>query len=329
MSPELLLLFSADIVSSEKKGAIVYIKSKGKLIVLIFVFFSFFLSACAQAYREADSLVQFLPGKELKNWQAEDSPLQYRGDDLYLYINGGAEIYHEYGFKQVIVQDYANKQGKSISVELFEMSGPESAFGMYAFKSSALGKQLSIGDGAGLEDYYLNFWKGKYLITLTGFDADKETVLGLKQIAEAIDAKIKSSASVPKLVKMLPAEGLITPGIKYFKGPLALMNSKKFFLEDNFPLQEGVRGDYAAGHRVFIFKYESIDEGLKAFGEVKEKFINDSAYGGFKERKDRSFSLMGEAGGLLFSRSFDRYIFIVLGMDSFSKAEEIIGAISR
>ena len=305
------------------------INSKGKLIVFISIFFSFFLSACAQAIIEEDGLRQFLPGTELKNWQAKDSPQQYAGDDLYLYINGGAEIYHEYGFEQVIIQDYSNKQGKSVSVELFEMSGPESAFGMYAFKSSSLGQELNIGDGAGLEDYYLNFWKGKYLITLTGFDAEEETVLGLKQIAEAIDARIKSSASVPEFVKMLPEEGLIKPGIKYFKGPLALMNSFKFFLEENFPLQEGVKGDYTAGHSVFIFKYESIDEGLKAFREVKEKFINDSAYRGFKERGDRKFSLMDKAGGLLFSQSFDRYIFIVLGMGSFSKAEEIIGAISR
>jgi hypothetical protein len=323
------LIFSADIVSSEKKGAIVFIKSKGKLIVFISVFFSFFLSACAQATIEEDGLRQFLPEKKLNNWQAEDSPQQYTGDDLYLYINGGAEIYHEYGFEQVIVQDYSNKQGKSISLELFEMSGPESAFGMYAFKSSSLGKELSIGDGAALEDYYLNFWKGKYLITLTGFDADEETVLGLKQIAESMDAKIKSTASAPKLVKMLPEEGLIKPGIKYFKGPLALMNSFKFFSEENIPLREGVRGDYAAGHSVFIFKYESIDEGLINFGEVKEKFISDSAYQGFKERKGRSFSVMDEAGELLFCQSSDRYIFILLGTGSFSEAEEIIGAISR
>jgi hypothetical protein len=307
----------------------VSINSKEKLIVLIIVFFCFFFPACAKATIEEDGLRQFLPGKELKNWQAEDSPQQYAGDDLYLYINGGAEIYHEYGFEQVISQDYSSKQGKSISIELFEMSGPESAFGIYSFKSSALGKELSIGDGAGLEDYYLNFWKGKYLITLTGFDADKETVLGLKQIAEAIDARIKSEASVPKLVKMLPEEGLIKPGIKYFKGPLALMNSFKFFPEENFPLQEGVRGDYAAGHSVFIFKYESIDKGLKAFREVKEKFINDSAFQGFKEQGGRSFSGLDEAGGLLFSQSFDRYIFILLGIGSFSKAEEIIGAIGR
>jgi len=329
MSPELLLIFSADIVSSDKKGAIVSINSKGKLIVLIFVFFSFFFPACAKATIEEDGLRQFLPGKELKNWQAEDSPQQYGGDDLYLYINGGAEIYHEYGFEQVIVQDYSNKQGKSISIELFEMSGPESAFGMYRFKSSSLGKELSIGDGAGLEDYYLNFWKGKYLITLTGFDADTETVLGLKQIAEAIDARIKSEASVPKLVKMLPKKGLIKPSIKYFKGSLALMNSFKFFAEENIPLQKGVRGDYAAGHSVFIFKYESIDEGLKAFGEVKEKFINDSAYLGLNEREGRSFSLRDVKGGLLFIQSFDRYIFIVLGTGSFSEAEEIIGAIHK
>ncbi|MCK4819630.1 hypothetical protein KA005_27945, partial [bacterium] len=139
---------------------------------------------------------------------------------MFLYINGGAEIYHENGFKQVIVQDFRNKIRKSISVEIFEMLDSESAYGIYTFKTSTEGKELSLGDKAQLEDYYMNLWKGSFLVTLTGFDEDEETVRGLQEIARAVEAKIKIKGKKPLLVPMLPEKDLVKPSIKYFKGNL-------------------------------------------------------------------------------------------------------------
>ncbi|MCK5095106.1 MAG: hypothetical protein KAR18_10290, partial [Spirochaetes bacterium] len=64
-------------------------------------------------------LNKYLPGtNEIREWKEDGSPCKYKGEDLYSYINGGAEIYHEYGFKQVIVQDYTRKNGKSIALEI-------------------------------------------------------------------------------------------------------------------------------------------------------------------------------------------------------------------
>ena len=44
------------------------------------------------------------PPKDIGMWSAEGEPEVYAGDDLFVYINGGAEIYHEYGFVQVAVR---------------------------------------------------------------------------------------------------------------------------------------------------------------------------------------------------------------------------------
>ena len=39
-------------------------------------------------------------------WAKDGAPQEFEGEDLYTYIDGGAEIYQEYGFRRVIVQDY-------------------------------------------------------------------------------------------------------------------------------------------------------------------------------------------------------------------------------
>ena len=64
-------------------------------------------------------------------------------------------------------------QGK---LEIYKMENPISAFGIYSFKTSSDGEKADIGNDALFEDYYLNFWKGEFLITLVGFDTEKETI---------------------------------------------------------------------------------------------------------------------------------------------------------
>ncbi len=129
----------------------------------------------------------------LKIWKPINSPQKYIGEDLYLYMNGGAVTYQSYGFKQLISQEYISQNNKTVNLEIFEMESRSGAYGMYSFKAGKNGKKIAFGNEGLLEDYYLNFWKGKYLVTLTGFDSDKETIDGLITIAKAVDDKIDSN----------------------------------------------------------------------------------------------------------------------------------------
>ena len=55
--------------------------------------------------------------EEAGEWASEGSPAEYAGEDLYLYIDGGAEIYREYGFETVLVQDYVAGTGARLSLD--------------------------------------------------------------------------------------------------------------------------------------------------------------------------------------------------------------------
>ena len=273
-------------------------------------------------------LLKYLPREgKTGEWRRDGLPQEYRGEDLYSYINGGAEIYHEYGFKQVIVQDYIKKNGKSISLEIFEMASSESAYGIYTFKTNQEGEELALGDKAQLADYYMNFWKGYFLVTLTGFDEDEETVKGLKEIAQAVDAKIKSRGKEPAFVSLLPKKDLIEQSIKYFKGNLGLYNSYPFFAQDVFSIEEGIKGDYKAGYSVFIISYRANEESKKKFNAVKTSFKESQKYKNFKLVDEKLFQVEDIKGKLIFISHSKKCFLIVVGTINKARAKKIFDII--
>jgi hypothetical protein len=285
--------------------------------VLAFVFLA--LSAFG------DDLTRFLPEDgEIGTWRRQRPVQHFAGEDLYEYIDGGAEIYHEYGFKQVIVQDYVNAERKSLSVEIFEMMSPESAFGMYAFKTNARDEVVPLGNEGRLADYYLNFWKGPFLITLTGFDETGETVEGLLAIARAVDSKLVKveRGEKPTMAYLLPSENLEAGSLKYFKGLLGLRSSHPFFSLEIVGFEEGIKGDYTDGLSLFIIRFREEEECRKSFGRLYEKYVKLS---GDEEHEDRGTFLAGDSRGRrFFISSLKSYLLIGMGDIDRSKAETIL-----
>lgn len=123
-------------------------------------------------------------------WAASDTVRTYVGDDLFILINGGAEMYHQNGFVQVVTQTF-ECTGKKISIELYEMKSIKGGTIVYESKVSPTGEKISIGDGATLSSYYLNFRQGRFVVTLVGYNDDSVTTSGLTKLAKLISTKIK------------------------------------------------------------------------------------------------------------------------------------------
>jgi hypothetical protein len=211
---------------------------------------------------EASEIIRYIPAAdEVPGFSATSEPEVVQGDDLFLLINGGAEVYHEYGFKQAAAVGFRHKAVKSLqfNLEIYEMNSPEAAYGVYSFKTGDNGTVLKVGNDGLLEDYYINFWKGNILVTITGFDSKKETVDAIITAARVIDARITSSGMKPSLVNVLPTgEGfpLKPNGTVYIKGMLALFNHFSFESKDIFKVKRGVIGIYE-GFKLLVLEYES------------------------------------------------------------------------
>ncbi|UCE42002.1 MAG: hypothetical protein JSV17_03215 [Candidatus Aminicenantes bacterium] len=267
---------------------------------------SVFLALPQVALTSQGTLEKFLPKDgDVEDW-AKHRPMQhFAGEDLYEYINGGAEIYHEYGFVQVVVQDYVNDAEKSVSVEIYEMTSSASAYGMYTFKTNSKGKRISVGHDAQLADYYMNFWKGHFLVTLTGFDETEDTREGLLVIAKSVNSKISTEGEKPRIVSLLPEEDLVDESFKYFKGFVGLRNSYPFFGLNILGYEEGIKGDYSGGFSFFLFRFEEEQESQKASQSMRAQ----------KDRRGRS----------LFVVAYREYLMMVLGTVDSMEAEQVFG----
>lgn len=223
-----------------------------------------------------------LPHEELSSWKPKGAHETYRKKDLFEYINGGADIYHEFGFNAVWVQTYENSQEERINLDIYEMEDSCAAYGIYTFKRDRDGVAKDLGQGGTKEGYYLNFWKGNLLVTLTGLDDSQSIGQGLEAIAGAVDKRIKTLGKVPEIMTVLPEKKQLKGSKKYFKGFLGFFNCYPFFTRDVFHFDEGAACEYEDHKEVIVLRFFDEPSFGKRFDEVKRAFKNSTKYTGFQ-----------------------------------------------
>jgi len=184
-----------------------------------------------------------LPEK-IGEWARKGEPEKYSGEDLFLYINGGADIYNEYGFRDVFSSEYEKEGAGRISVELYRMADPVSAFGIFSFRT---GGKWEAGPQGGLyaaDEYYINLLTREYLITITSIDINEETGKGIHEIRHYFSGMVSRPASPPDVFRFIdPAK---YPKRIFFKGDLGMMNSYNLFSGESGILH-GIAGTGGGG----------------------------------------------------------------------------------
>lgn len=115
-------------------------------------------------------------------------------ESLFGYMNGGAELYLEYGFDRVVVYDLIY-QGKDIKVEAFKMNGIPEAFGIFSVSYFRCSVSDSITTHFCQSDYQVQFHKGNYYVNVINGDGSESGLRISRKISE-------------QLIKQIPDEGL-------------------------------------------------------------------------------------------------------------------------
>jgi hypothetical protein len=272
----------------------------------------FLIAMSAAAQQGPGDLSGYLPPSgEVAGWTQSDAPKNYRGEKLFVMINGGADVFQEYGFTQVISAEYQEVHGKSITLEIYEMESPAAAYGIYTFRVGGGGKALAIGQDALLEDYYLNFWKGNLLVTVIGQDSEREAVQGVVALAKAVDARIAKTGERPELAGLLLHEPLPFSHPKYVRGSLGVMNSYIFERENIFQVREGMIGA-VDDCQAFVFRYADAGESAKIFDHATTRLSVSTKFTSRALQGNR-YSMAGPDKELVVINQTGRYIAIVIG----------------
>jgi hypothetical protein len=266
---------------------------------------------------------------EIPGWFKEDVHRIYKGESLYEYINGGAEIYHEYGFKQVITQDYSSKASESLSLEIFEMDDDTAAYGIYTFKTGTTGKRIPLGNQAVLESYYINVWQAHYVVTISAFSQSEEMQQVLITFAEFICKKLPAGGKPPGLITLLPEENNVEGSLKYIEGKIALYNYYHFSGEDIFQVEKAVRQVYKSDnldYQLFVFKYQKLSKCQEILQKAENFFKNSDDYKSYKKENGMIYCRDKKENLLLIANKAN-YIVIYVGTPTIEKTKEIMQSI--
>jgi hypothetical protein len=179
---------------------------------------------------------------ELPGMQRAGEAEIYEGEDLFDLINGGAEVYLEYGFRQVVSQNYTGINAKTnLRVEIYEMTDPSAAFGILSFSSLGLmiidkiSHYLVPGDGFGMMQ------KGSYFVIASYANIEKSMQRGvLNQIVTSLDNSITKLSRKPPIFQSTQPPCSDYRQSLYFRGKLALQNVTYLDFKIPFDYSEGV-----------------------------------------------------------------------------------------
>lgn len=238
-----------------------------------FVLFILYLIGFAglQAQESIHSIIvpEDCPGIEVSG----ESKL-YVGDDLFNLINGGAELYHEFGFVEVLVTEILIQGTDPLKVEIYDMGSPEAAWGIYSMTRTSNAKAFYAGVAGRKGEGFAQFIKGNYMVYMY-YDYAENTEL--QHIARCLSDNIEMSFPPPKLMEAVSAGKEEPEKTVYFKGNLGLSAIYSFHYKDVFGYEEGAASVYP-DLKVFLFNYEYETSCIENYNAAKEFFKNSSKY---------------------------------------------------
>lgn len=229
-------------------------------------------------------------GQEIPEVTAEEFPgfelnrnECFNGESLWGYMNGGADIYLEYGFEKMRVEEFTNED-ETIQLEIFKMENPIAAFGIYSIKTFKCEQSNVITTIDCLNKYQFQLLHGEYYIQLINESGSAKAKQAMINIAKALQEKIEHTELKLPIEYMTDSLNLSIYDIKMIKGPLGI-HSKTPTLEGCF---KGIE-DYQVYYAKKVVDGEKVKYYEVVFDnpEMKNRF--------FENIKGRGFQIIWES----------------------------------
>ncbi len=246
-------MFRLNLLPDNQKNT--FMKNRGLVKVTLAIFWIAVFYIHAMAYPPEPN-VSF---PEMKGYKIVQEYPVYVPDDLWDYINGGADAYLNYGFTDLHIAEYV-KGETTIKVEVYHHKDNVYAFGMYALERGPDYHFIKLGVQGYAENSLVNFVKGPWYVKVSTYNDDEETGKELLKLATSMEKSLKGENTRPEVLSSFPEEGKI-------------LNSESFIASSFL--------GYSFLNEVFTVSYRNGDKSYKMFvlipgtPEEAEKNVND------------------------------------------------------
>jgi hypothetical protein len=253
---------------------------------------------------------------QLKDWHYAREPECFKGDLLFDLINGGADLFYEYAFVNVVNAQYEEDNGSKIQLEIYEMDSDTSAYGIFSsiYNSSDIGYDLGLFSV--IDEQYISFVKGKYYVNIAWVLRKSTKQESLLFLAERVENNIHGEGRKPQLLDAL--NNVSYSGLPvYFRGNIALSNVYYFDYKDFFQIQQGVAFEDEEFLKL-VFVYDTKERSQEVFANLKD-FLKDSRRFFDPGMIYQGYTCSDNKGNHLVFRQGDGFITVVIAMNSDSQ----------
>lgn len=207
--------------------------------------------------------IAILPdGQAAEGWTRSGEPRVFNADNLWEYINGGAEGYLIYNFQEVATADYQGPDGLQAVVDVYRMADELCGFGIYSSERPYEAQYNQIGCQGYFTGNALHFWQGAYYVKVTSFKEGGEVEPALRKLAEAARANIGGQAVIPPELEAFPPENQIPNTVRYLARDVLGQSD----------LKNGFTAEYKDGdaeYKLFFILHDGADQAQKSYESYK------------------------------------------------------------
>ena len=276
---------------------------------------------------EAMRLGELLP-RQMDGWLVTGEDAIYTRDTIFDYMDGAGEIYLAYDFQRMLVREYTKESAPSIAAEIYRMSSPRDAYGIFSHDTD--GDQVVLGQGAIYAMGLLRFWKDSIFVRLLAERETDETKAAVMKLGREIANAIPNEGKRPLLVACLPPEGLLKKSIRYFHKQVSL--NCHYYLADSNLLNlsentEAVLARYRRGDRkvrLLLVRYRKPEEAKAAHEQFVQIYFSDKPAAKSPMRVEEV-----ERGEFVGARWTDRFIILVFEAGDEKTCERLTRAVAK
>lgn len=242
---------------------------------------------------------------EVQGWKAVGNPSPYNPKTIFQYMNGAAELYLAFNFRELKSIRFEKPGKPSIIVEVYEMASPEDAYGVFTFEQQDPG--AGIGQGSEFGGGLLRFWKGRNFVTIFGEKPGPDIEEAILSLGRRIAASITGSDNPPKIMGYLPDR--ILPFTKkdawFFRSHIHL-NQRFFIARANIlilaPDVEAVLARYEIKEgrvHILLVRYPGPDKADGAYASFKNAYMPDAGRADSIKTENGKWTSIGRSSNFL------------------------------
>ncbi|MBI4721066.1 MAG: hypothetical protein HY770_07600 [Chitinivibrionia bacterium] len=283
----------------------------------------FLIAALLAAALAPADLYRSLPSV-LKGWKAAGDDEVFDRKTLYRHINGGAELYLTFDFREVLVRRFEHPEKPGMLLEVFDMGNSADAFGVFSCERD--GEELGIGQGSEYAGGLLRFWKDRYFVAVTSLGDEELTKHAVAALGTIVADLISSTGALPPLIDRLPREYLQEASIRYFHAAQSLNNIYYLASENILQLDnatECVCARYGSGEGaalLLVVRYPDDRRAAEAAETFLAQYVPEARETGYARMEDGTWTAVA-------ARS--RLVSIVFESSSAEEANRLVSGVNN